>query len=355
MSNPNSDISFSFLFFSDVQSNISDQEKYEFMRKLVLFADASNFEAVYFPERHFYEFGSIYPNPALIASWMIPQTSRIRFRTAGISLPLHHPAEIAEWWAVNDVLSNGRVDLGFGSGWHKEDFILSPNTFHNRKEILADQINNVRKLWRGEEVAFEGPDEEQLSVRIYPRPVQEELNVWLLVTQNDEAFRFAGSAGYNVFTMLYGYGFEELEKKITIYREARKKAGFDPETGVISLMLHTLIMEDSDSVRRAVEAPFRNYIKVSLDAHLRDKYNEKEKETILEYSFQRYYKTGALFGTERECHSMIESALSAGVNEIACLVDFGVDYDVVKSSLPILKRFVSNYEKRSVSERLDRV
>ena len=340
-------ISFSFLFFSDVHTHRSDKQKYDFMRDITLFADREGFEAVYFPERHFHEFGSIYPNPAIIASWLIPQTTRIRFRTAGVSMPLHHPAEVAEWWAVNDVLSQGRVDLGFGSGWHKEDFILDPETYHNRKEALGGMIEKVKKLWRGELISFPGPDNELMSIRIYPRPIQKELNVWLLVTQNDEAFRFAGEAGYNVFTMLYGYGFDELTNKIAIYRDARKKAGLDPRKGTVTLMLHTLVLEDSALVKKAVEVPFKEYIRVSLEAHLRDKFTEADKKNILEYSFQRYYKTCALFGSEEECHAVINTATSAGVNEIACLVDFGVDYDTVKSSLPILKRVVAYYQKKT--------
>src|SRR5215470_13748655 len=74
-------VSFSCLFFSDVRKDISDAKKYEFMRDITLFADREGFAAVYIPERHFYEFGAIYANSAIIASYLIPQTSCIRFRT----------------------------------------------------------------------------------------------------------------------------------------------------------------------------------------------------------------------------------------------------------------------------------
>ena len=97
-----SSISFSFLFFSDVRKDVTDQQRYEFVRDITLFADQSGFTAIYIPERHFYEFGSIFANPAMMASYLIPQTTRIRFRTAGISLPLHHPAEVvAVAWRKN--------------------------------------------------------------------------------------------------------------------------------------------------------------------------------------------------------------------------------------------------------------
>lgn len=343
---------FSFLFFSDVRSDVSDREKYDFMRDVSLFGDQEGFKAIYLPERHFYEFGSLYPNPAIVASWLVPQTRRIRFRTAGVSLPLHHPAEVVEWWSVIDILSGGRVDLGFGSGWSKQDFILAPDNYHNRREVMSERIEVVKRLWRGEQMSFPGVDGEMTAIKCLPRPTQSELNVWMLVTQNDEAFRYAGSAGYNIFTMLYGYDLDHLANKIAIYRQARRDAGLNPEEGVVSLMLHTLVLDSADRVRQAVEQPFKQYIRSTISAHLavRAQNNqgiaqitEEEKEKILEYSFERYFKTGALFGTVDECRAVVEKAVSVGVNDIACLVDFGVDYSVVKSSLPFLKSLVSPY------------
>ena len=343
------DISFSFLFFSDVRKDIGDARKYEFMKDITLFADREGFEAIYIPERHFYEFGSIYANSAVMAAYLIPQTNRIRFRTAGVSLPLHHPAEVVEWWAMNDILSNGRVDLGFGTGWNKPDFIFSPDNYEDRKQICWDRIPIVQKLWRGETVVFPGAGGEQVPVTVYPRPVQKELNVWLLATKNDDSFIHAGEKGYNVFTMLYGMDLEAMAKKIALYRDARAKAGYDPETGVVSLMLHTMLHKDAATVAGAVELPFKKYIKSSLDVHVKamqqnnGEMSEDEKEKILEYAYYRYFRTGAVFGSVEDGKQVVDQAIAAGVNEIACLVDFGVDYDVVMESLPYLKELVAHY------------
>jgi natural product biosynthesis luciferase-like monooxygenase protein len=344
-------IKFSFLFFSDVRKDIPDAQKYAFMREVTLFADREGFEAIYLPERHFHEFGSIYANSAIMAAHLIPQTTRIRFRTAGVSLPLHHPAEVVEWWAMNDVLSNGRVDLGFGSGWNKNDFIYAPGNYEDRRRICSETIPIVQKLWRGETVSFPGPNGEQIPITVYPRPVQPELNVWLLVTQSDEGFIHAGKQGYNVFTMLYGNNLDAMKKKIALYRKAREEAGLDPAEGVITLTLHTLMLQDRVRVRAAVEAPFKEYIKSSMEAHLKavvdqnggTPLSEEEKGKVLEYAFQRYFKTSAIFGTVEDGREMVEQAIAAGVDEIACLVDFGVGYEGVRESLGELEDLVADY------------
>lgn len=345
-------VTFSFLFFSDVRKDISDARKYEFMKDITLFADREGFEAIYIPERHFYEFGSIYANSAIMAAYLIPQTKRIRFRTAGVSLPLHHPAEVVEWWAMNDILSNGRVDLGFGTGWNKPDFIFSPENYEDRKQVCWDRIPVVQKLWRGETVIFPGPEGEDVPVTVYPRPVQKELNVWLLATKSDDSFIQAGKMGYNVFTMLYGMDLDAMGKKIALYRKAREEAGYDPKTGIVSLMLHTMIHKDAKTVEEAVEAPFKKYIRSSMDAHVKaiqdgkpgnDAIGDEEKNKMLEYAYYRYFKTGAVFGSVEDGKQVVDHAIQVGVNDIACLVDFGVDYDLVRNSLPYLKALVTNY------------
>ncbi|WP_315823377.1 hypothetical protein [Paraflavitalea speifideaquila] len=69
---PARDVSFSFLFFSDVRKDVTDAAKYAFMKEVTLFGDREGFEAIYIPERHFYEFGSIYANSAIMAAHLIP-------------------------------------------------------------------------------------------------------------------------------------------------------------------------------------------------------------------------------------------------------------------------------------------
>ncbi|WP_372156755.1 MupA/Atu3671 family FMN-dependent luciferase-like monooxygenase [Xanthomonas campestris pv. fici] len=342
---------FSFLFFSDVRKEVSDARKYAFMRDITLFADRAGFEAVYIPERHFHEFGSIYANSAVMAAHLIPQTSRLRFRTAGISLPLHHPAEVVEWWAMNDVLSGGRVDLGFGSGWARQDFILAPEHYERRRQVASEMIPVVQRLWRGDTVSFPGPGGELLPIQVFPRPLQPELTVWLLVTQSEDGFVHAGRMGYNVFTMLYGNDLEAMRHKIDLYRQARAEAGLAPGAGVVTLMLHTLLLPDRAAVAEAVEKPFRQYIRSSLDAHLKaaaeqsggEELGEDEKRKVLDYAYHRYFTTGALFGTVEDGAKVVERAIASGVDEIACLVDFGVDYSIVLDSLDVLQQLVTGF------------
>lgn len=335
-------VSFSYLFFSDVRKDISDKEKYRFTRDLVEFADQAGFEAVYFPERHFHEFGSVYANNGIMAAYFAPLTQNIRLRTAAVTATLHHPLEIVENWAMVDILSNGRVDLGFGSGWAKPDFVLSPDTYEDRASLRNERIPIIQKLWRGESIEFPGPDGEMVPVTVYPRPIQPELNTWY-VSNSEHGFAHAGKQGYNIFTMLYGIDLNELGKKIRVYRQARQTSGLDPDTGIVSLMMHTFVHPDMEWVQRKVASPFKAYIRSSLVPHMKAKgrdVSDEEVEKMVDYSYARYFQTGGIFGPIEDCQEQVDKAISVGVNEIAFLQDFGVDYSAVKESLAYLEQLV---------------
>lgn len=339
-SGPSGGCNLSFIFFSDA-SSAESQNKYRLVFDLASFADNNGFKAIWLPERHFHPFGGIYPNPAVLAASLAMKTKHVRLRSGSVVLPLHHPAEIAEAWAMVDNLSNGRVDLGIASGWNPNDFILSPETFSNHRDVWHERIKILQDLWRGEGRAFLNGAGQQTEINVFPQPVQRELNIWLTATKLDETFIYAGKMGYNLLTMLQGIDLDEMARKISLYRQARADAGFDPATGEVTLMLHTLVHKNMGVVADAVRTPFQGYIKSALVGHMntveKDKRpSEKELDKMVEYSFERYFKTGALFGSVDDCTRMIERTVAAGVNEVACLMDFGVAYQQVMDSLPYL-------------------
>jgi alkanesulfonate monooxygenase SsuD/methylene tetrahydromethanopterin reductase-like flavin-dependent oxidoreductase (luciferase family) len=96
--------------------------KYELLLEGAKFADANGFCAVWTPERHFHAFGGPYPNPSVTGAAAAAVTKTIGVRAGSIVAPLHHPARIAEEWAVIDNLTNGRAGLAFASGWQPDDF-----------------------------------------------------------------------------------------------------------------------------------------------------------------------------------------------------------------------------------------
>ncbi len=343
----NGELDFSFIFFSD-SGNAVQGKPYQMLFDLARFADHNGFTAVWVPERHHHPFGGIFPNPAVLGAALAQITANIRIRAGSVVLPLHHPVSVTESWAMVDNLSGGRVDLAFASGWNPNDFVVAPETYANLRDIWLQRIPLVEKLWRGETVLFANGRGEQTSTPIYPAPVQSKLNVWLTATKREETFALAGARGYNILTMLQGTSLDELAKKIAVYRQARAANNFDPDSGVVTLMLHTLIHRDLEKVQNEVRQPFLEYLKSSFSGHVQalqadERPSEKQIENIIGYSYQRYFNAGALFGTAQSVQKMLQQTRSAGVNEVACLMDFGVGYETVMESLTYLKEMKDIY------------
>src|SRR4030095_5765863 len=116
--------------------------------------------------------------------------------------------------------------------------------------------------------------------------------------------------------------------KIAAYRQARIAAGH-AGPGRVTLMLHTFVGADEQRVKEIVREPFKAYLESSTDlwqigeTRLKD-LPPRKKADLLEYAFERYYQKTALMGAKHTAVKMVEAVTRAGVDEIACLIDFGL-------------------------------
>ncbi|HEU5184006.1 MAG TPA: MupA/Atu3671 family FMN-dependent luciferase-like monooxygenase [Gemmatimonadaceae bacterium] len=342
---------FSLFYFASAADGAQD-DKYRLLIEGARFADEHGFHAVWTPERHFHAFGGLYPNPAVTSAALATITQRVRIRAGSVVLPLHHPIRVAEEWALVDNLSNGRVDISFAAGWQPNDFALAPERYADRKRVMLEGIEVVRRLWRGEAVSFPGPNGTPVEVRTLPRPIQAELPVWVTTAGSAETYRAAGEAGANILTHLLGQSVEDLAAMIQVYREARRSAGHQGP-GQVTLMLHAFVGDDHDAVRETVRGPMKSYLKSSVSlikgfagawiarrgtsptatGDEFDTLSPEDMESLLDFAFERYFETSGLFGSPARCVELAQRLREAGVDEIACLIDFGVPADEVLAHL----------------------
>jgi natural product biosynthesis luciferase-like monooxygenase protein len=257
-------LAYSLFYFASAEQE-SSVNKYRLLIEGTKFAERNGFLAVWTPERHFHPFGGLYPNPSVTSAALAAITERIRIRAGSVVLPLHDVVRVAEEWSVVDNLSGGRVGIAFASGWHANDFVLAPEQYENRKEVTFRNIETFLKLWRGESIRRTNPKGKDVEVRLFPKPVQDRLPIWITAAGNPETFIRAGEIGANVLTHLLGQTVEEVGEKIRLYREARARSGHDPEQGRITLMLHTFLGENEEHVKEIVRKPFLRYLRSSVD------------------------------------------------------------------------------------------
>ena len=347
-------IDFSVYYWGN--DDLKGAKKYELLLEGAKYADQNGFVAVWTPERHFHAFGGPYPNPSVTGAAVAAVTDNIAVRAGSIVAPLHHPARIAEEWAVIDNLTGGRVGLAIASGWQPDDFVLRPeNTPPVNKTAMFTTIDQIRALWKGEAVDFPRKSGAPLAVVTQPRPMSDELPIWVTTAGNPETWKDAARHNANILTHLLGQSIDEVQEKIALYHATLRECGFDPAERTVTLMLHTFVGHDREAVREIVREPMKDYLRSA--AGLIKQYawafpafkkpegvsnpfeldlgslTDEEMEGVLDYAFLRYFEDAGLFGTVDDCVARVEELKKIGVGEVACLIDYGIETQVVLDGL----------------------
>jgi natural product biosynthesis luciferase-like monooxygenase protein len=341
---PRRELAFSLFYFGSYAAGRA-ADHYRLVLEGARFADRHGFSAIWTPERHFHEFGGLFPNPSVLSAAIAAGTERLQIRAGSVVLPLHDPLRVAEEWALVDNLSGGRVGISFASGWHANDFVLKPAAYQDRQDVMRRGIDAVRRLWRGEALRLLSGAGSEVEVRIFPRPVQPELPVWVTAASSPDTFRLAGELGAGVLTHLLGHEEAELAAKVRVYRDAWRQAGHRPGEGQVTVMLHTFVGASREEVEAVVREPLSAYLKTSFgllrslaeSAGLKQdprQLSPAELDLLVARAYQRYVDAGAgLIGTPDSCAATVERLRQLGVDEVACLIDFGVAAEQVLASL----------------------
>jgi natural product biosynthesis luciferase-like monooxygenase protein/amino acid adenylation domain-containing protein len=333
----------SLFFFAATTGSARDG--YQLVLDAARFADTHDFEAIWTPERHFHAFGGLYPNPSVMSAALATITRKIGLRCGSVVAPLHDTLRLAEEWSLVDNLSGGRVGLAFAPGWNSNDFALAPERFADRKQIMNGQLADFCKLWRGEPLVRENGTGQEVALQIHPRPVQELPPLWLTSVGAVETFQRAGAAGVNVLTHLLGQRPEDLAAKIAAYRQARADAGHDGP-GHVTLMVHAFVLPDAALAKQTARGPFREYLRSSAELwrtlftitgkDFPASGRPDDLEAVIELAIERYFESSGLFGSPETCLPLVRALKQAGVDELACLVDFGIPAAQVMEGLTTL-------------------
>ncbi|MEU4177722.1 MupA/Atu3671 family FMN-dependent luciferase-like monooxygenase [Streptomyces sp. NPDC026589] len=319
-------------------------EAYDTVLETARFADEHGFSSVWLPERHFDSFGGIFPNPAVLAAAVARQTGSVRINAGSVVLPLHDPVRVAEEWSVVDNLSGGRVGIGCATGWHARDFALHPDRFTDRRRIAFDHLDEVRRLWRGEAVRRRTGEGAEAEIRIRPRPVQQEPPFFLATSGQRASYEEAARRGLGVVTNLMSQTVDELAANIAHYRRTRAECGLDPAAGRVTVLVHTYLGDDHATARAEALEPMVRYLRSSLlmrsaataaGSRREDvaAAGEEDLDYLFRRAYDRYCDRRALIGTPTSVAPFVDALHGAGVDEIAALVDFGMDRERLRSGL----------------------
>jgi len=230
-------------------------------------ADALGFDSFWIAEHHFHEYGGI-PRPPVWMAAAAERTRRIRLGSAVVVLPFDNPLRTAEDYAMVDILSGGRLNLGVGSGYLKHEFAGFGLDMEQRRERFDEALEIVLRALSGERVSFAGKhytvSDVQLNVRAIQRPRPP---VWIATLRADGAPRI-GARGLPVMLIPYASAetLDEMRAGVAAYKEAFVKAGGQLAEASVPFGFHCHCAESTAQARAEAREPMERYVRTRLYA-----------------------------------------------------------------------------------------
>jgi len=168
----------------------------------------------------------IQPDPLAWLGWVAAQTQRIKLGTGILILPLRNPVVLAKTVASLDRLSGGRLLLGVGVGWVREEAEAVGTDFSTRGKRCDEYIEAMRALWREPVSSYTGNHVNFQGVVSQPKPARPGGVPILIGGHSEAAARRAGRLGDGFYPL--GVFGEELDSLLAIMGEAAREAGRDP-------------------------------------------------------------------------------------------------------------------------------
>ena len=162
-------------------------------------------------------------DPLIWLTWLAARTTSIRLGTGILILPERNPLVLAKQLGTLDSLSGGRVELGIGVGWLKEEFEALGIPWERRGARTDEYVAAMQELWGGNEVSFEGEFVSFENVSSNPKPVNGTIPI-TVGGHSDAAARRAGRLGNGFFP-----GKGDLKHLLSIMNESAEKNGRDPK------------------------------------------------------------------------------------------------------------------------------
>jgi probable F420-dependent oxidoreductase len=174
------------------------------------------------------------PDPLLPLAYAAAITKTIKLATGILILPQRHPLYVAKEVATLDVMSGGRVVLGIGSGWLKEEFDALGLDFHQRGLRTDEAIQAMRALWTETSASFHGKHFDFTNAKSFPKPVQKGGVPIVIGGHSPAAARRAGRFGDGFFPAIGDPA--KLKELLAMMFEEAKKAGRNPAQIELSCM-----------------------------------------------------------------------------------------------------------------------
>ncbi len=188
--------------------------------------------------------------PAVILASAASKTKQIRLTSAVAVLSAMDPVRLFQQYATLDLISNGRAEMVVGRGSFSEAFPLFGLSFNDYDDIFTEKLDLLLQIRNEETISWMGRFRpELLNQSIYPRPVQDEIPIWVGIGGTPESASRAGSRGLPLMIAIIGGETRRFRRLVDIYYQAGLDNGFTKDQ--LKVGIHSLgyLSENGDQAR----------------------------------------------------------------------------------------------------------
>ncbi|MGG2460288.1 LLM class flavin-dependent oxidoreductase [Streptomyces sp. RGM 3693] len=298
-------------------------------------AEELGFDYVKMTEHYLQEYGGYSPHPLTFLAAVAARTRSIRLMTGGIQASFHHPVQIAAQAAQVDVLSHGRLDVGFARAFLPYEFDTFGVPMEGSRQRYKQTVEAVLRLWTEKDVSESSEFFQYSGVNSLPSVTQmPHPPTWVAGLMSPETFSWAGDRGLNLL-MASPPRAEELPKareNVELYKSrfqvASEVGGGSPRVAIsIPLMIGET---DADAVDRALPRlrahwqVFGEAAESLLHSHSSDyaKYPQAVKK-IKEMSDDDLIETAIVGSPETVTERIVEFRRALSVDTFLWHIDYG--------------------------------
>ena len=273
-------------------------------------AEELGYAGFFVAEHHFHPYGAV-PDPAVFLTAIAGRTRTLRLGTAIAALPFHDPRDLAERYAMLDVLSGGRLDLGVGSGYLPHEFAGFGIDPDDKRARFEERLPVLEALLAGETVSHDGRFESFADVTLNVRPVQDPIPMWQAILRRESAAE-VGRAGRRMMCVPYASldSWAQLPDFVGAFHAGRREAGNPAGPDDLLMALHTFVAETDEAARQAAAAAFDLYVETRLYA----------KRAVYDDILERGL---CLFGSVETVARKLDDLAAMGVGHVLALQNFG--------------------------------
>src|SRR5688500_12357294 len=186
-------------------------------------------------------------SPAVVLAGAAMRTKKIRLSSAVSVLSSDDPVRVFQAFSTLDLLSDGRAEIMAGRGSFIESFPLFGYDLKDYDELFAEKLDLLIRLTKNERVTWKGKLRPAINnLGIYPRPLQEELPVWVAVGGTPQSVVRAATYGLPLAIAIIGGSPDHFIPLAQLYRKTYLEAGHDESKLQLSVHSHGYIADSSE-------------------------------------------------------------------------------------------------------------